>query len=93
MPPWQVDVSWPPGRVSGHAVFWMRTQQRPWQEKVWLLELGVDHSSPAAMKAFIAEEVVSFGPVAASRADEAVITVNINEEPQQEPQQGTNQEL
>ena len=30
------------------------------------------------MEAFIAEEVVSLGPVAASRADKAVVTVNIN---------------
>ena len=78
MPPWQVDVCWPPGSVPGHAVFWKRTQQRPWQEQVWLLELRIDHGSAAAMKAFIAKEVVSLGPVAASRADKAVITVNIN---------------
>ena len=39
-------------------------------------ELGFEGGSTGAMEAPIAEEVVFLGPVSASRADEAVITVD-----------------
>jgi len=78
IPPRDVYVSRAAGRFSGYTILGQRTHEGPGQKEVWLLQLRVEGSAASYMQALVAEEVVPLGPVAASRADKAVVAPYIH---------------